>query len=1146
MEHLSLRLAWHNDGWNGCVCKDPKKNTYCIGNQSFPGTLIAEQRDLERECQIAGTSCAKLQEVIACSNSINAFGLDTIKNRSIPPTFFNKDAEIYYYDMPPATACTWPYEAMYSDEEDKYNYDKKLENAKSFFGKLIPQKSLVFYYANKSNPFSEDDNKNYVLVGIGRLKSVGEIMYYENTDQRVKDTYGGGFIWQMPITSNYPNEGFRIPYHKYLDNPEILNNLLYIPEQSNNFKYAAKHINDDDALIYIERLISIVQYLIDIKDTTEDWNVRKAWLQSLMAELWISRGAYPGLPALLDYLECNELISYYFDASKLNDSQTVAVDILNFLEDRSVETIGSLEKPICDKYHKNWAVKLVTAKHKVLAKLLARISLKKEQIEHILDDARAQNGITSSLSDIIDDIYILCEQYVGDNIGDEITFKKKDHGVIHSPNIGLEPLYDKDDWRRLRALIVGVLKYETIHSFIDQSTVLERVNHKLQFLPDWKKENFNDAHIEYDKVNLENSIVFKQKEKSIYLYLKQVFEDERLIEDNLKELLGRGDVKLYKPFPKERWRNELFETKSNLAKKVLEEYEKAIEGQIDICSQIFNKSCSVIAGSAGTGKTTIIKAIIKAIKSTSNNSESICLLAPTGKAADRIRYKTEEHAITIHTFLTQNKWLNYNNWTLKHAGGLKCDKYTTYIIDESSMIDLNLMAGLFKAIDWDVIKRLIFVGDPNQLPPIGRGKVFAEVIDYLKEVYPENYGRLSINLRQMENRVSNAGTGILDLASMYINGTSENNDFEREDLLKKIQESDEEVFSDLSIIPWNNVGELEEKLSDKILSDSNEANLLQYQIISPYRGEFYGTDYINSFVQQLSNKENLERYRSVAGITAGDKIIQIRNRANSDAYKDKARNKVEVFNGELGLASFCNYKTKTLSVHFEQKKNNVIDIKGDMNVENNIELGYAISVHKSQGSEFSKTYFILPKSKQSLLSSELLYTGITRAQKHLTIFIEGDFRTLFSMMRPERARLKFINSSVFNFNPICNDILNMGSWYEEGKIHATLSEYFVRSKSEVIIANLLFENGFESFKYEEPLFANDGSFYLPDFTINWKGKTFYWEHLGMINSEYERKWNIKEKWYNKHFPDQLITTIEGNDVTLQAKELIQKIKRDEI
>lgn len=159
------------------------------------------------------------------------------------------------------------------------------------------------------------------------------------------------------------------------------------------------------------------------------------------------------------------------------------MEILNFLEDRSIQTIGSLDKSICDKYHKNWAVTLTTAKHKELAKLLARISLKKEQIEHILNANRAQNGIMSSLSNIIDDIYILGEQYVGDNIGDEITFNKIDHGVIPSPNIGLEPLYAKDDWRRLRALIVDVLKYETIHSFVDQTTVLQRVNHKLQFFP---------------------------------------------------------------------------------------------------------------------------------------------------------------------------------------------------------------------------------------------------------------------------------------------------------------------------------------------------------------------------------------------------------------------------------------------------------------------------------------------------------------------------------------------------------------------------------------------------------------------------------------------------------------------------------------
>ena len=151
------------------------------------------------------------------------------------------------------------------------------------------------------------------------------------------------------------------------------------------------------------------------------------------------------------------------------------------------------------------------------------------------------------------------------------------------------------------------------------------------------------------------------------------------------------------------------------------------------------------------------------------------------------------------------------------------------------------------------------------------------------------------------------------------------------------------------------------------------------------------------------------------------------------------------------------------------------------------------------------------------------------------------------MMRPEKSRLTLINSSVFEFNPLNEELLNIGTWYEEGKIHSTLIDYFVRSKSEVIIANMLFESGIESIKYEEPLFAADGTFYLPDFTIQWKGKTYYWEHLGMLEKEnYKKHWEKKEIWYNKFFPSQLITTVEGNDLTTQTKNLIQKIKRKEI
>src|SRR5690606_8554665 len=127
--------------------------------------------------------------------------------------------------------------------------------------------------------------------------------------------------------------------------------------------------------------------------------------------------------------------------------------------------------------------------------------------------------------------------------------------------------------------------------------------------------------------------------------------------------------------------------------------------------------------------------------------------------------------------------------------------------------------------------------------------------------------------------------------------------------------------------------------------------------------------------------------------------------------------------------------------------------------------GYAISVHKSQGSEFNYLYLVIPQSKQGLLSTELIYTGITRAKTKLRLFIEKDLSILQSLRRPERSKLNFINSSLFKFEPLPLEFSNMGSWYEEGKVHKTLSEYLVRSKSEIIITNLLVSSGVESFKY---------------------------------------------------------------------------------
>ena len=156
------------------------------------------------------------------------------------------------------------------------------------------------------------------------------------------------------------------------------------------------------------------------------------------------------------------------------------------------------------------------------------------------------------------------------------------------------------------------------------------------------------------------------------------------------------------------------------------------------------------------------------------------------------------------------------------------------------------------------------------------------------------------------------------------------------------------------------------------------------------------------------------------------------------------------------------------------------------------------SVHKSQGSEFDYVYIVIPKRDSHLLSMELLYTAITRAQKKVTILLQEDIGTLTALGHIEKSAVRRINSSVFAFNPLPEELLYIQNWYADEKKLATLSEYFVRSKSEVIIANMLVSEEVP-FVYEEPLYAPDGTMFLPDFTVKFRGETYYWEHVGRLD-----------------------------------------------
>jgi exodeoxyribonuclease V alpha subunit len=215
--HLTARLAWHNDGWDGSVCRSPERNTYCIGCKSFPGDVIARERDLKREQQLAGRAGAKLEGYIPpCSYSYNAFDLSQAGAASNPPDFFYGGAKRHVWELDPATVSVWPYEAMYAEEVKAGGFlDNNRRRALTLeFFKPIQDDcgtNLIFYYANYSNPLSEEDAQKYVLIGVSRIVKVGPELLYEDVKQNIAEKYAGGMIWARDISSAYPDERLRLP-----------------------------------------------------------------------------------------------------------------------------------------------------------------------------------------------------------------------------------------------------------------------------------------------------------------------------------------------------------------------------------------------------------------------------------------------------------------------------------------------------------------------------------------------------------------------------------------------------------------------------------------------------------------------------------------------------------------------------------------------------------------------------------------------------------------------------------------------------------------------------------------------------------------------------------------------------------------------
>ena len=362
-----------------------------------------------------------------------------------------------------------------------------------------------------------------------------------------------------------------------------------------------------------------------------------------------------------------------------------------------------------------------------------------------------------------------------------------------------------------------------------------------------------------------------------------------------------------------------------------------------------NNHFSVITGGPGTGKTTVIKAITSIYKSINKYTnyelmKSLVLLAPTGRASKRMSEESGLPSYTIHRFL---KWQKESN-TFYINEENKSDAEMV-IIDEASMVDENLMYNLLVGLE-DSCK-IVLIGDYNQLPSVGAGQVLKDVI--------ESKSVLVTHLEKLYRQ----------------DATSNINFFARDIVNGKIDFSIFNTSEDLTFVPCN------EKNTKDVLNDFltvyEDVSIYDLQVLAPtYKGE-NGIDNLNNYCQKLLNRKKLqgEIIHNNYKLKENDKVICLVNNLEDN-----------VFNGDIG---------EIIRITAAGKKEIICDFDGNIaqyetSNFDDIKLGYVISVHKAQGSEFDIVILPVLNSFSFMLYRKIIYTAVTRAKKKLIIIGEED------------------------------------------------------------------------------------------------------------------------------------------------------------
>ena len=398
-------------------------------------------------------------------------------------------------------------------------------------------------------------------------------------------------------------------------------------------------------------------------------------------------------------------------------------------------------------------------------------------------------------------------------------------------------------------------------------------------------------------------------------------------------------------------------------------------------SEAVNNGLTIITGGPGTGKTTTIRTIIRYFE---KEGLDILLAAPTGRAAKRMKEATGCEAKTIHRLLELSGMVGEGatSFGRNEDNPLETD---VVIIDEMSMVDVFLMKSLLRALVPGM--RLVLVGDVNQLPSVGPGNVLRDMI--YSDVFP---------VVRLEKIFRQAAESDIIMNAHRINAG---------EMVEPKPGSRDFLFIKRDN-PGNIVGATITLLKDK-LPGYVKSNTRDIQVLTPMRKGLLGVEQLNASLQEALNPPDESKQELAVGdfiLREGDKVMQIKNNYQMEwkvlnSYRMPLDEGVGVFNGDCGIVREINSYTEMITVEFEEGRR----VEYEFKQAEELELAYAVTIHKSQGSEYPAVILPLLGGPRMLMNRNLLYTAVTRAKS--CVCIVGSVHTFQEMIANEQEQKRY-------------------------------------------------------------------------------------------------------------------------------------------